>query len=162
MNYEWLWIMGDYVWWVNMSYWGCQLWLNMNYGWTLEWWVNFGIMGEYELSVNKNNGWIWTIGEYELWVNNKIGEYESWVNINYGWNLIKGEYEFWVNFWIMGELLNHGVTFELRVKFWIVGEILNQWWTFELWSNFWCTNVMSSRLAGWQKVPKGPRLAKDT
>ena len=41
-----------------------------------------------------------------------------------------------INFWIMGELLNYGWSFEIWVNFWIMGEYLNCGWPFEIWVNF--------------------------
>ena len=48
-------------------------------------------MGEYELWVNMNYGWIWFMCKYESWVNLNHGwiwymcKCELWVNMNYGW-----------------------------------------------------------------------------
>ena len=60
--------------------------------------------------------------------------------LNHGWT-----FESWVNFLTMNKFLcsccksfNHGWNFESWVKFWIMGKILNYLWTFQSWVNTNC------------------------
>ena len=74
----------------------------MNYGWNVELWVNFLMMGNFcTMGAVLNHWWIWTMGKCvscvniiygEIWI---MGDYELCVNMNYGWVWIMGEYELW-------------------------------------------------------------------
>ena len=61
-----------------------ESWVNISY-------VLIWIMGEYDLCVNRNYGWIWFMSKSGLWVNMIyvliwfMGEFDLCLNLNYGW-----------------------------------------------------------------------------